>query len=262
MCGFVKGLLQGVIPTADLFSQYNAIFMDFYNHIKDQLSEDAAGHLQVEIDNLSDSIYNLSDSIAPQYDPSQTYDKGWVRMYHNKRYHSNQAITEPEPWTPEHWTEENIDEALSEIKSNSAVVGSMTIFAGPVVPNGYLLCDGQAVSRSEYSKLFEVIGTTWGAGDGSTTVNVPDMREVAPVGVGQSARTEGEHDTYAFGEFKDDQLQSHTHSIAYWATSGPYNINGTGGSGLSSKRGTGKNDGRGGTVTRGKRIGVNYIIKY
>ena len=121
VCGFVKNLLQGVIPTADLFAQYNAIFMDFYNHIKDQLSEDAAGHLQVEIDNLSDSIDNLSDSIAPQYDPSQTYGKGWVRMYNNKRYHSNQTITEPESWTPEHWTEESLDTALGEIKENSAV---------------------------------------------------------------------------------------------------------------------------------------------
>ena len=150
---------------------------------------------------------------------------------------------------------------LSE-KSNSAVVGSMTIFAGSVVPNGYLLCDGQAVSRSEYSKLFEVIGTTWGAGDGSTTFNVPDMREVAPVGVGESTRTEEAHDTYTLGQFKDDQLQNHIHSIAYWATSGGANINGTVGSGLSSKRNTGNNNGRGVTVTRSKRIGVNYIIKY
>ena len=151
---------------------------------------------------------------------------------------------------------------IEEIQSHSAVVGSMTIFAGSVVPDGYLLCDGQAVSRSKYSKLFEVIGTTWGAGDGSTTFNVPDMREVAPVGIGQSNRTEGTHDVFTLGEFKDDQLQTHTHSIRYWATTGDANINGAAGGGLSSKSGTGNNNGRTGTVTRGKRIGVNYIIKY
>ena len=144
----------------------------------------------------------------------------------------------------------------------SAVVGTMQIFAGSTVPDGYLLCDGQAVSRETYAALFAEIGTTWGEGDGSTTFNVPDMREVAPIGVGESTRTEGTHDTYTLGEFKDDQLQSHTHSIRYWATTGGANINGTGGSGLSSKSGTGNNDGRSGTVTRGKRIGVNYIIKY
>ena len=144
----------------------------------------------------------------------------------------------------------------------SAVVGTMQIFAGSTVPDGYLLCDGQAVSRETYAALFAEIGTTWGEGDGSTTFNVPDMREVAPIGVGESTRTEGTHDTYTLGEFKDDQLQSHTHSIRYWATTGGSNINGAAGGGLSSKSGTGNNDGRSGTVTRGKRIGVNYIIKY
>ena len=137
VCGFVKGLLQGVIPTADLFAQYDAIFMDFYNHMKDQLSEDAAGHLQIEID-------NLSDSIAPQYDPSQTYGKGWVRMYHNKRYRSNQAITEPESWTPEHWTEENLDIALSEI---SDVNGRLTQVQSQIVPTASIE-SGETASKA------------------------------------------------------------------------------------------------------------------
>lgn len=54
-------------------------------------------------------------------------------------------------------------------------VGSVIEFAGSTVPSGYLECDGSAVSRSEYSSLFAVIGTTWGAGDGSTTFNLPDL---------------------------------------------------------------------------------------
>ena len=153
---------------------------------------------------------------------------------------------------------------LEELINNkpTSVVGSMQIFAGSAVPEGYLLCDGQAVSRSEYSKLFEAIGTTWGAGDGSTTFNVPDMREVAPVGIGQSNRTEGTHDVFTLGEFKDDQLQKHTHSMRYWTTSGGASPNVSGGSNFGDRSGTGNNNGRSGTVTRGKRIGVNYIIKY
>lgn len=49
-------------------------------------------------------------------------------------------------------------------------------------PSGYLLCDGAAVSRSTYSDLFGVISTTFGAGDGSTTFNLPDLRGRVPAG--------------------------------------------------------------------------------
>ncbi len=49
-------------------------------------------------------------------------------------------------------------------------------------PSGWLLCDGSAVSRTTYSALFAVIGTTFGPGDGSTTFNLPDMRGRVPLG--------------------------------------------------------------------------------
>lgn len=58
-------------------------------------------------------------------------------------------------------------------------------FAGSVAPQGYLFCDGSAVSRTDYATLFAVIGTTYGAGDGSTTFNVPDMG--GRVGLGKSS---------------------------------------------------------------------------
>ena len=48
------------------------------------------------------------------------------------------------------------------------------MFAGNTIPEGWLLCDGSAVSRTDYAKLFSAIGTTWGAGDGSTTFNLPN----------------------------------------------------------------------------------------
>lgn len=54
--------------------------------------------------------------------------------------------------------------------------GTILDYAGSSTPSGYLLCAGQAVSRSTYSDLFTAIGTTWGVGDGSTTFNVPDLR--------------------------------------------------------------------------------------
>ena len=52
--------------------------------------------------------------------------------------------------------------------------GIMQMFAGNTIPAGWLLCDGSAVSRTDYAKLFGAIGTTWGAGDGSTTFNLPN----------------------------------------------------------------------------------------
>ena len=52
--------------------------------------------------------------------------------------------------------------------------GTVQMFAGNTIPAGWLLCDGSAVSRTDYAKLFSAIGTTWGAGDGSTTFNLPN----------------------------------------------------------------------------------------
>jgi microcystin-dependent protein len=54
--------------------------------------------------------------------------------------------------------------------------GCVMPFAGTTPPDGWLLCYGQAVSRTGYSDLFAAIGTTYGAGDGSTTFNLPDLR--------------------------------------------------------------------------------------
>jgi len=50
------------------------------------------------------------------------------------------------------------------------------------VPSGFLECNGAAVSRSTYSALFAIVGTTYGAGDGSSTFNTPDLADNTPVG--------------------------------------------------------------------------------
>lgn len=144
------------------------------------------------------------------------------------------------------------------------------------VPDGYLACDGQAISRTTYSDLFAVIGTKYGNGDEITTFNVPDLRESVMVGAGQSTRaildeTGHSHDVYTLGEFKDDQIQ---------------NITGTFCGGQGTTTGAFKIDkdlhnywyeysykmkqlsfdasriARAGTNTHGKQLGVNFIIKY
>lgn len=55
-------------------------------------------------------------------------------------------------------------------------VGAVVCFAGAAAPGGWLACDGSAVSRTTYSALFAVVGTTYGAGDGTTTFTLPDLR--------------------------------------------------------------------------------------
>ena len=56
-------------------------------------------------------------------------------------------------------------------------VGCVQAFAGQTTPQGWLLCDGSAISRTQYSKLFGVIGTSYGAGDGSATFNLPNLTD-------------------------------------------------------------------------------------
>ena len=94
-------------------------------------------------------------------------------------------------------------------------VGTILMWAGSSssIPTGYKLCDGSAISRSTYSVLFTAIGTVNGAGDGSSTFNIPDLRDKFVVGA-----TAGTGDTTypgvsptATGGQKDAIVPNHTH---------------------------------------------------
>lgn len=63
-------------------------------------------------------------------------------------------------------------------------IGKIIMFAGNTAPEGTLYCNGAAISRTTYSELFAAIGTTYGAGDGATTFNIPDLRDKWAVGSG------------------------------------------------------------------------------
>lgn len=60
--------------------------------------------------------------------------------------------------------------------SDMAPAGIVSYFAGPAAPSGWMLCNGAAISRTVYARLFAAIGTLYGPGDGSTTFNLPDLR--------------------------------------------------------------------------------------
>ena len=73
-----------------------------------------------------------------------------------------------------------LDQALQDVKGYAddlLPIGSYIQFAGSQAPAGFLVCNGGAISRTTYSALFAVIGTTYGSGDGSTTFNLPNLTD-------------------------------------------------------------------------------------
>lgn len=96
--------------------------------------------------------------------------------------------------------------------------GTMHPYAGNAAPTGFLLCDGSAVSRTTYARLFTAIGTKFGVGNGTTTFNVPDARGRVLVSVDGAAGRLTEKD--ALGEsggtekhvLTTAQLASHKHA--------------------------------------------------
>lgn len=143
-------------------------------------------------------------------------------------------------------------------------VGTINAYGGTTAPDGWLLCEGQALSRTDYADLFAVIGTSFGSGDESTTFNVPDMRESTFKGAGLTGKTVENHvstNGLAVGEFIDDRVQSHTHP--YQVSLGKYAGSGTArqGNDVVGTSNTSANSGRSGNTTEVKAVGVNFIIK-
>jgi microcystin-dependent protein len=85
-------------------------------------------------------------------------------------------------------------------------VGEIVDFAGAAAPSGWLLCFGQAVSRTTYAALFGVIGTTYGAGNGTTTFNLPDLRGRVTAGQDDMGGTSANRLTGASGGVDGDVL--------------------------------------------------------
>jgi microcystin-dependent protein len=106
--------------------------------------------------------------------------------------------------------------ALSTAITVALPAGVIAPYAGPdnVIPTGYFLCDGQAISRTIYATLFGVISTNYGVGDGSTTFNVPNLKGKVPVGL-DSTQVEfdarGETGGVKEVTLTEAQIPSHNH---------------------------------------------------
>ncbi len=176
---------------------------------------------------------------------------------------------------------------IDELDSNQIPVGTINTFAGDAsgVPSGWLLCDGTAVNRTGlYANLYAVIGNKWGAGDQSTTFNLPDLRgrflRGVDGGTGNDPDASSRNALYTggntgnnVGSFQEDTMQGHFHNTMYRAsgagdelsilppmgdssaTIGTFSVTGPVSDGLNGTPRTS-------SETRPKNAAVNFIIKY
>ena len=108
--------------------------------------------------------------------------------------------------------------SFGSVSASAFNAGMLMPYAGATAPTGWLLCFGQAVSRSTYATLFGVVGTTYGAGDGSTTFNLPDLRGRTIAGKDDMGGTSANRLTNQTGGLDGDGLGNvggaETHALA------------------------------------------------
>lgn len=142
--------------------------------------------------------------------------------------------------------------------------GTVAAFAGSNAPAGWLKCAGQAVSRATYGALFAYIGTTYGAGDGSTTFNVPDMRGEFVRGLDDGRGVDAGR---AIGSAQAQAIESHSHQVygqdnnaltAGNSSDEVANVEAPGSPNAFFQRATSNT---GGTETRPRNVAMLYCIK-
>ncbi|RXJ93330.1 hypothetical protein CRV00_11810 [Malaciobacter molluscorum] len=149
---------------------------------------------------------------------------------------------------------------------NQFTVPTGFIFINPVatIPSGFLECNGAEVSREKYSELFKVIGTTYGAGDKTTTFNFPDLRGEFVRGFDNGRGVDIDR---LIGSWQEDEFKSHGHGLQWWA-SGDHSLPNTYPSWPnryypSVNQGSSKGVlETGGLETRPRNIAMMYCIKY
>lgn len=180
---------------------------------------------------------------------------------------------------------------LSAIMSTLLLPSGMVMpYAGTAAPSSWLLCDGSAISRTTYSTLYAIVGTTYGTGNGSTTFNLPDLRGRVVAGkdnmggtaasrmTGTGTASMGSMDGTVLGNTGGNELHWHWQtfgydgSAAYFAVTGAASALGANSHStvITATRGisffgnsstAARFDGSGDSTTIQPTIILNYIIK-
>ncbi len=214
--------------------------------------------------------------IAPQvYGKSNVYDPVVGEIIYDSSDSIFYGYTQASTW-----------EALSGSPGSSLPSGVVLPFGGTAAPTGFLIADGSAVSRTTYAALFAVIGTAFGAGDGSTTFNLPDMRGrfmrgvdgsagLDPDKISRTAMASGGNTGNNVGSVQADAFQGHILTVVAGGTGVFYGGSGINWPGFASATNTNtspliaqnpSSDGTHGTPrvsseTRSVNANFNYIIK-
>lgn len=163
---------------------------------------------------------------------------------------------------------------LNIVRAYLEPIGSLKMWPANWQPGGWLSCDGSALSRTDYPDLFNVLGTIWGAGDGSSTFNLPDLRGMAvvhrggfmPFGgrLGEAAHVLSQDEMPGHNHTGwTDPIGDHVHSYTATRLGGPANVQGGFSGGLQDVGG--QTDGAGNhshtfsTDYRGANYGHNNV---
>ena len=153
-------------------------------------------------------------------------------------------------------TPERTRQAIGALAPPGVPAGAIITSACINAPLGYLRCNGAALSRTTYATLFSQIGTRFGAGDGSTTFNVPDLRGEFLRGWDNGR---GADNGRALGSFQGDAFRSHYHVLSSTLVSAGSNQTAAG---ATDTGGWGFTTSVGGTETRPRNVAVAFYIKY
>ena len=122
------------------------------------------GYVQLSVKNHNDDIDAHSAAISKHNSATSVHTANLA----------SKAEAEAGTNTSKFMTPARVSDAIKTF-AGADLTGMIFAFAGNTIPSGFLLCDGSKVSRTTYKKLFDVIGTTYGAGDGSTTFTLPNL---------------------------------------------------------------------------------------